>query len=200
MISIASLSNVIYTIGHSKHRIERFLALLGQHGITAVADVRSTPYSRFNPQFNRKALQQALADAGIEYVFLGKELGARAADPACYENGSVSYAKLAATALFQQGLERLQTGMSAHRIAVMCAEKEPLDCHRTILVTRELGRRGIQAAHILENGELESNASALARLRQRLKLTSANLFATDCFADDEAFDLQARKIAYTRKD
>src|ERR1700730_12916411 len=116
-------ASMIYTIGHSKHPIERFVALLQQHGIDALADVRSTPYSRFNPQFNREKLQASLAAAGIRYVFLGEELGARSKDASCYdEEGRVSYAKLAQTAPFRAGIERLLTGMQPagvpeHRIA-----------------------------------------------------------------------------------
>src|SRR5688500_15964772 len=87
----------VFTVGHSTHPIEHFLALLQQHGIEVLADVRSTPFSRFNPQFNRERLAQSLATAGIRYEFLGEELGARSNDPACYENGRVSYARLAAT-------------------------------------------------------------------------------------------------------
>ena len=187
---------MIYTIGHSKHPLQRFVALLRQHGITALADVRSTPFSRFNPQFNRKALQQALADAGIEYVFLGEELGARTRDPACYEEGRVSYAKLAATPLFQRGLDRLEAGMAKHKVAIMCAEKEPLDCHRTILIARELQRRGIRVMHILDSGELESHETTLDRLRTRLKIPTGDLFASAQPPNEQAYELQARKIAY----
>jgi uncharacterized protein (DUF488 family) len=98
---------MIYTIGHSNQPIERFIALLQQHAVDAVADVRSTPYSRFNPQFRKEKLRAALAAAGIRYVFLGEELGARSKDPACYDDGRVSYARLAATDLFRHGLDRL---------------------------------------------------------------------------------------------
>ena len=115
------------TVGHSNHPIERFLGLLQSHGIAAVADVRSTPYSRFNPQFRREKLQTALAAAGIQYVFLGEELGARSQDPACYDaDGRVSYARLAQTDLFRKGIARLKAGMADHRISLMCAEREPL--------------------------------------------------------------------------
>ena len=81
--------NLIYTIGHSTHTSEAFLELLRKHNVTAVADVRSAPFSRFNPQFNKDALQGTLGEHGIKYVFLGRELGARSDDPACYENGRV---------------------------------------------------------------------------------------------------------------
>src|ERR1700742_2928764 len=125
-------TSMIFTVGHSNPPIERFIGLLQPHGITALADVRSTPYSRFNPQFNKEKLQSALAAAGIRYVFLGEELGARTKDPSCYdEDGKVSYTKLARTDLFRKGIERLLTGMQQHRIAIMCAERDPLECHRT---------------------------------------------------------------------
>src|ERR1700761_2666928 len=106
-----TVHSMIYTIGHSNHSIEQFVALLKRHEITALADVRSTPYSRFNPQFRRESLQTSLAGVGIQYVFLGEELGARSRDPEVYDlDGRVSYLKLAATALFKKGIERLKNG------------------------------------------------------------------------------------------
>ncbi|HEY6923873.1 MAG TPA: DUF488 domain-containing protein, partial [Steroidobacteraceae bacterium] len=170
---------MMYTIGHSNHPIDGFIGLLQQHGIDALADVRSTPYSRFNPQFSKERLQAALTDAGIKYVFLGEELGARSKDPVCYdESGRVSYRRLASTELFRRGLDRLLTGMQNHRIAIMCAEREPLDCHRTILVARELEQAGVPIAHILKDGTLEPHRHAMERLASRLKLTRTDLFRT----------------------
>ena len=130
--------HTVFTVGHSTHALDDFLALLLRHGITAIADVRSSPYSRMNPQFNRETLHAALKGAGIAYVFLGAELGARSRDPDCYEDGKVQYDRLARTAAFQRGLARVQQGAAQYRLALMCAEKEPLDCHRTILVARHL--------------------------------------------------------------
>ncbi len=104
---MSAQQNPIYTIGHSTHTIEAFLELLRKHGVTAVADVRSAPFSRFNPQFNKDTLQGTLAAHGIKYVFLGRELGARSDDPACYENGRVQYARLARAASFHSGLDRV---------------------------------------------------------------------------------------------
>jgi uncharacterized protein (DUF488 family) len=191
---------MIYTIGHSKHPIDRFVALLQQHGIDAVADVRSTPYSRFNPQFNKEKLQAALAAARIRYVFLGEELGARTKDPACYDDsGRVSYAKLASTELFRSGLDRLLTGMRDHRIAIMCAEREPLECHRTILVARELEKAGVPVTHILHDGSLESNLQALQRLAADLKLAGTDLFRTPDELIEQAYEKQGGRIAYVRK-
>src|SRR5450432_3803767 len=144
------MRQTVYTIGHSNHPPEHFISLLALHGITSVCDVRSKPYSRFNPQFNHDALRKILPEAGVEYLFLGKELGARSGDPSCYENGRVRYGLLARTELFQQGLARVQDVISkAFRVALLCAEKEPIECHRTILVARHLTALGIDAQHIL---------------------------------------------------
>ena len=132
------MCEVVFTIGHSTHPPERFLALLRQHGITALCDVRSRPYSRLNGQFNRENLQESLRESGITYVFLGKELGARSEDASCYVRGKVQYDHLARTELFKKGLDRVRQGMKDYRIALMCAEKDPLVCHRAILVARHL--------------------------------------------------------------
>ncbi|MGH8284375.1 MAG: DUF488 family protein [Steroidobacteraceae bacterium] len=195
------VSAAVFTIGHSNHPIERFVSLLQQHGIEVVADVRSKPASRFNPQFNRKALEAALAANGIRYEFLGIELGARTGDPTCYENGRVSYRRLAATEPFRRGLERVRSLAHESRVAIMCAEYEPLDCHRTILVGRELSKADVAIAHILRDGAIESGDEADARLVERLKLRPDDLFAS---ADanrkreliDRAYEIQGARIAY----
>src|SRR5690348_7620224 len=142
---------IVYTIGHSTQPLERFIELLRQHGVTALADVRSRPYSRMNSQFNREDLKDALREHGIAYVFLGKELGARCEDRSCYQNGKVQYSRLAQTKLFEEGLDRVREGANKYCIAMMCAEKEPLECHRTILVSRYLDAMGLQVRHILND-------------------------------------------------
>jgi uncharacterized protein (DUF488 family) len=163
------MEQTVYTIGHSTHQQEHFLALLLRHEITAVCDVRSKPYSRLNPQFNRELLKQTLKSNRIAYVFLGKELGAQSEDTSCYVGGKVQYDRLAQTELFQQGIQRLKGGMLGHRLAIMCAEKEPLECHRTILVARYLAGLGIEIQHIHATGELESHTDALDRLRRLMR-------------------------------
>lgn len=122
-------STVLYSIGHSNHSIERFLELLGQHGIEAIADVRSSPYSRHSPQFNREVLEIALKEREIAYVFLGMELGARRHEQDCYTDGRVDYERIPATEAFQHGISRLIDGASRMRVAMLCAEKDPLTCH-----------------------------------------------------------------------
>jgi uncharacterized protein (DUF488 family) len=155
---------MIYTLGHSNHPAERLIELLRQHDIGAVADVRSMPFSRFNPQFNRERLAAALRGAAIHYVFLGEELGARTRDPSLLEDGRVSYAKLARSEPFRRGLERVMSGMREHRIALMCAERDPLQCHRTLLISPELERAGVPVTHILPDGSLETHAQVMSRV------------------------------------
>lgn len=195
----ASDRPAIYTIGHSRHSPERFVELLHAHGVTAVADVRSSPYSRFSPTFNRETLAKLLESAGIAYVFLGDELGARSKDPECYVDGKVQYRRLARTELFQQGLKRVETGARRYRLALMCAEAEPLDCHRTILVARELVALGWPVRHILSDGQLESHETTIERLFDMLGLGSpAQLSLLPGAADetDRAYAERERRIAY----
>ena len=187
---------IIFTVGHSTHEFEDFVSILEMHGVDAVADVRSVPYSRWQPQFNREDLMEALKARGIAYVFLGKELGARSDDPQCYENGRVQYRSLAETSLFQSGIKRVRDGSRHRRIALMCAEKDPLDCHRTILVARELVASGVEIAHILENGSLEPHHETLKRLSEQLRLPAQDLFLTADELEDRAYAAQEQRIAY----
>ena len=189
-------SSTVYTIGHSKHSLPEFIALLKKHGVTALADVRSTPYSRFNPQFNKDALERDLKPYGIKYVFLGRELGARSDDPACYSGGRVQYGRLAQTALFKSGIERVERGAAEHCIALMCAEKEPLDCHRTLLVSRALDADGVAVSHILADGRLESHGDAMLRLLDIAGLPRNDLFRSHGELIAEALARQEDRVAY----
>ncbi len=188
----------VYTIGHSTHSAETLIDLLTKHDITAIADVRSKPYSRFNPQFNRENLIPALKNSGIAYVFLGNELGARPEDYRCYAEDKIQYDLLAQTDLFQQGLRRVARGAARQRIALMCAEKDPLTCHRTILVCRHLVDRGIEALHILEDGCLESHDNALNRLLRELGIVEPQLFRSRDELIIEAYSRRGEQIAYSR--
>lgn len=190
---------VVFTIGHSTHAIERFVDLLRQHGVTVVADVRSVPYSRFQPQFNRETLTGALKGHGIAYVFLGKELGARSEDKTCYENGRVQYRRLAKTEAFRTGLERVRTGSENHRVALMCAEREPLECHRTLLVGRELVATEIPVVHIHDDGHLEPHADAMKRLLTLVGLPAQDLFRSESELIEEACADQEKRVAYVNE-
>ena len=190
------MTRVVYTIGHSNGTAAHLLALLNQHGITAVADVRSQPYSRYNPQFNRETLLGELKAAGIGYVFLGQELGARSSDPACYRDGRAQYALIAQTPAFQRGIDRLLTGMETLRVAVLCAEKEPLSCHRSILIARCLHERGVSVRHILEDGTAEDHDASLLRLLAMHGMQENNLFQTRDELVALAYERQAEQIEY----
>lgn len=193
---MSETSNSIFTVGHSTHPFELFLSLIRKHGVTAVADVRSRPFSRFSPQFNRDALDPQLRENGIRYVFLGRELGARSDDPACYEKGRVRYDRLAQTEVFRQGLDRVMAGAREHRIALMCAEKEPLECHRTLLVARALHDRGVDVSHILAGGSLEAHAGAMRRLHGVTGVPLTDLFRTPAELLAEALARQEERVAY----
>ena len=167
----------VYTIGHSNHPRERFIALLRGAEITALADVRSTPFSRRHPQFGKPALAETLPREGIAYVFLGEELGGMRREPALLRDGAPDYDRIAATQSFRQGLDRVIDGASRHRIALMCAEREPLDCHRFLLVSRHLALRGTRINHILGDGSIEEHDDTLRRLLAKTHLDAGELFA-----------------------
>ncbi|MFD0486112.1 uncharacterized protein DUF488 [Saccharopolyspora erythraea NRRL 2338] len=183
-------------IGHSTHGFPSFVRLLRQHEVTAVADVRSVPVSRFTPQFNRGSVERGLRQAGIRYAFLGKELGARTDDTTCYVNGRVQYGRLAEKPEFVSGIERLMKGAQTERIAVMCTEGEPLDCHRTVLIARVLTERGVTIEHIHGDGRIESHTSAMERLMEMFGLAEADLFRTPVERLEEALSRQEHRIAY----
>lgn len=188
--------NSLFTIGHSTHSAEVFLALLRRHDVEAVADVRSSPFSRFNPQFNQDPLEQFLKANGIRYVFLGKELGARSDDRSCYDHGRVQYSRLAQTALFQSGIGRVLQGAAKYRVALMCAEKEPLECHRTLLVAKALAARGQKVLHIHADGRLETHEAALERLLTLTGVPNEDLFFTKQELLAKALARQEAQVAY----
>lgn len=161
----------IFTIGHSNHPAEAFAALLALHRITALADVRSVPYSRVNPQYNREMLAATLESCGIVYVHLGRDLGGRSNDANCYDDeGRIRYDRVARTARFADGIERVLKGAARHRIALMCAERQPERCHRTLLVAQALDDRGVDVRHIDADGGADSHASVMDGLLRKFSL------------------------------
>jgi uncharacterized protein (DUF488 family) len=189
---------VLFTIGHSNHDWSTFLRLLQQHEVTAVADVRSQPTSRM-PHFRRNILEQRLRESGIEYVFLGRELGARRDEPECYADDCAVYERIAGLPLFRRGVERILDGSMRHRIALMCAEREPLDCHRTILICRRLCDAPLPIQHILADGTLEPHADTEQRLLRRSRSRSL-LDPERSHADllTRAYEQRGSEIAYRR--
>lgn len=190
------MNQMLFTIGHSNHPIETFIELLHRHGVTAVGDVRSHPYSRYVPQYSREPLKAALTRAGIAYVFLGKELGARSENPACYKQGKVQYDCLAKQPQFAEGIRRVIEGMRRHSIALMCAEKDPLECHRTLLVARHLHDAGLEITHIHADGSLENHETLESRLLSVCKLPEGDMFQQRGEFVSEAYAIQSERVAY----
>jgi len=190
------MREAVFTIGHSTQPQDRLIALLQEHRIQALGDVRSAPYSRVNPQFNREELTLVLRAHGIRYVFLGKELGARSEDPTCYENGKIRYDCLARTGLFRYGLQRIQEGMKKYKLAIMCAERDPIECHRGILIARHLVELGLGVQHILGNGSLEGHSDAMARLTGMLNLSQPHMFYSPEELLADAYRRQEERIAF----
>jgi DNA-binding LacI/PurR family transcriptional regulator len=190
----------LFTIGHSNHEMPEFVALLARHGVDVIADVRSQPYSRFHGQFNREPLAASLKEAGIRYVFLGRELGARREERESYDGGQASYDLIGRLPAFRAGLERLRRGVASHRIALLCAEKDPISCHRTILVCRHLRSDPIGIRHILEDGSLETHGQAELRLLAKVGLPPDDLFCSREELLAQAYDLQGKRIAFVESE
>jgi len=185
----------LFTIGHSNHEAGRFVELLRQHRIEAVADVRSSPYSRHVPHFSSDALKRFLSEAGVSYVFLGKELGARPAGPGLVVDGRMSYERMAARPEFLLGIERVLQGAAKYRLALLCAEKDPTECHRMILVCRQLKGRVSGITHILADGAVESNLEAERRLYAALGL-ARDLFRQEDEVIEQAYERREAEIAF----
>lgn len=154
----------LFTIGHSNVALDDFLSLLRQHGIQAVADVRTVPRSRYVPHFNAGQLRDALARCGMGYLPAGRELGGRPEGPGFYDaQGHVLYGRLAASPGFQQGIDRVLASAQTQRIALLCSEEDPARCHRHLLIGRVLGNRGVAVAHIRRGGRIETESDLAVR-------------------------------------
>jgi uncharacterized protein (DUF488 family) len=196
----------LWSVGHSNHELPQFVDLLPGAGVEAVADVRSAPYSRRLPQFNRPGLEAALGDAGIAYVFLGDLLGGRPADSALYDaDGRTDYERVRQTDFFRAGLERLLRGAERYAVAMMCSEDDPLDCHRGLMITPALGERGVAPLHLRKDGSVETTPEMERRLLRETRLAERlepDLFAPPPTPDDVrrvlavAYRAMARKKAY----
>jgi uncharacterized protein (DUF488 family) len=170
--------STVYTIGHSSHSFETFAGLLSGHGIEVVVDTRSAPYSKFAPQFDRAALQRDLTQSGIKYLFLGAELGGRPRGDDYYDaSGRVLYGKRTSDSAFQNGIERLERGMTQFRVALMCGEEDPAHCHRRLLVGRVLLERGHNLLHIRADGHIDDESEIIRQSRKSLVTEQPALFA-----------------------
>jgi len=193
---MSSDTNEVLTIGHSVLSLEHFVALLRTVRVTAIADVRTAPYSRRNPQFTREALSEELRSNGFSYVFLGKELGGRPSDQTFYCNGVADYEKMATTNEFYEGLDRIVDGTKKYRVALMCSERDPLDCHRCLLVGRALAQRGTRVGHILHGGKVVSHTEIEEALLKLSGRSTDDLFAPRSERLAKAYRERAQKVAF----
>src|SRR5258708_982372 len=189
----------LFSIGHSNIAAERFIALLREASADAIADVRSTPFSRRFPWFSAKTLAAALTQHGMTYLAYGDALGGRPRDATLYRDGAADYEAMAQRPEFQIGLDRLLADAARARVCLMCAEREPLDCHRCLLVARALAARGLAIGHILHDGTIEPHQATEQRLLA-LAGEGDDLFAT---GQNErlaaAYRRRARGVAYRAK-
>lgn len=190
----------LFSIGYASKPIEVFLAQLKQHGINAIADVRSVPYSKVFHDYHREALMTTLKNAGVHYVYLGEELGPRSKDDAHYnEQHQVQFDRLMQSSLYLDGVARVQSGLDKGLcIALMCAEKNPADCHRSLLIAYDLQRRlAINLQHIKHDGTLETQQAMEARL-VAMHDKEADLFSDANEQTELAYQSQLRLKAYKR--
>jgi uncharacterized protein (DUF488 family) len=169
----------LLTVGHSTHPIEDFLELLKGAGVNAIVDVRSVPFSRRFPWFSRDRLAERLRTEGIDYLWL-EALGGRPKNPSLYREGVADYEAMAALPDFREALDRVKRAARKSRLCLMCAEREPLDCHRCLLIGRALAGRSMRIGHILADGAIEPHH----RTEERLLALSGK--SADLFADRKA--------------
>ncbi len=194
----------LFTIGHSTHTLKSFIELLNKHSVREIGDVRSQPYSKYSRMFNRENIEQELNKNDIVYSFMGHELGGRISHPDCYDNkGKLQYRQVARLSGFQSALNRIRNKLETHNMALMCSEKDPLQCHRMILVCRELsyktGFSEEKIKHIFADGSVRTNQEMEKALMDKFRLYP-DMFRTEKECVEEAYDRQAQKIAYTYKE
>ena len=193
----------LFSIGHSNIPEKQFLAMLRDAGVNVVADVRTTPYSRFFPWFSQKRFAASLAAAGIGYAAMGDALGGRPRDDGLYRDGVADYEAMAAQPAYDAGLRRLLETVARWRVCIVCTEREPLDCHRCLLVARSLAERGLTIGHILHDGSIEPHAVT----EQRLLTLGGHGDERDCdlFASGQrerlaaAYRRRSHAVAFRRK-
>lgn len=176
----------LLTIGHSNHTAERFAELLSSAEVEVVVDVRSWPRSRYADWADHTRLPDLLHKQRCRYVYLGNELGGRPEESDCYDAaGHVLYGRVARRPLFREGLERLRAGMSTYRVAAMCSEEDPTDCHRRLLVAKVLMESGFAVSHIRGDGRIESERGVVPH-------------ANNLFDDEDLWWRSTRSVSHRR--
>jgi uncharacterized protein (DUF488 family) len=159
------MAGSLLTVGYGNRTLQQVIALLRQEAVQYLVDVRSSPRSKFNPEFSASPLDNALRDAGIRYVFMGDTLGGRPSDVTCYENGHVIYDLVQKRDFFQKGIERLLNALNQQlNVCLLCSETRPTDCHRSKLIGVALSAIGVDVIHLGQNGERVTQAEVIASL------------------------------------
>lgn len=197
----------IYTVGHSTYNIDYFIKLLRINSINCIIDVRSTPYSKYGPQYNRESLKKSLNEKGIYYIYMGKEFGARRNNRDLYsKEGYLDFEKTSLDKDFKTGMSRIEDGINkGYRIAFMCTEKDPFDCHRCILVGRQFKEVGHNVKNILPNGNCITQEEIEKRLLDkyfpdRNQVTLFSLVDSENMSENtllrDAYKLRNSEIGY----
>ena len=193
--------HMVFTVGHSTQPVDHLLEVLARHSIQAVVDVRSSPYSGRLPWFNREALIESLSQSGIKYIFMGRELGGRGDGPGVFgTDGRVRYDKIAATDSFNLAIQRVIDGSNRMRIVLLCSEKDPINCHRALMVSRSLDDVGVLVQHILVDGSLETHKEFEIRLLDRSSGRQLDLLTSEEDLLDQAYELQAARVAFKQSE
>lgn len=195
---------VIYTVGHSTHTLEFFIDLLKTFSINCLVDVRSIAASAYNPQFNKESLSHFTKAIGITYLHFAKEFGARHTDPDLLDNdGKVDFELVRKSRSFRQGVERLWQGLEkGYVIALMCAESDPLDCHRFSMISMALEKNGFEVKHILKDKTIKTNAQLENQLLKKYekRIPQPDMFRPNVTLEDQlrvAYRLRNKEIAYS---
>lgn len=193
----------IYTIGHSVNTFEKFLKLLRKHKVNCIIDVRSTPFSKYAPQYNKENIKALLNKHGIYYIFMGEEFGARRKESELYnEDGLVDFEKVGKSALFENGVQRVNDGIEkGYNISFMCTEKDPISCHRCILVGREFHKIGYNVCNIMPNGDIQTQDNIEQRLldmyyRDRNQISLFSNASSEEELINKAYKLQNKEVGY----
>jgi uncharacterized protein (DUF488 family) len=201
--------NKLFTIGHSNHSLEHFLCLLSRHEINTIIDIRSVPYSRYVPHFNKERIKEHLKSNHIHYLYMAEEFGMIQREELFHLEGYVDFEKVRESEHFKTGVERVKRGIEkGYKIALMCSEKDPLECHRSIMIAPVFKKQGYEVLHILEDNRLESQEKFEKRLIDLYfpENNQQNFFNTlegeknkeELLTD--AMSLRNRDIGYRKKD
>lgn len=190
------MNREVFSIGHSNHLIEVFVALLQGNEISAIADIRSVPTSKYAEHFNSAELASELHKNKIEYVYLGAELGGRPSAVDLFTDGIADYEKMAKASKFRKGIDRVIKGADRYRIALMCSERDPMDCHRFLLVARVLAEHGLIVKHILPGGGVLSQADMEEHLLSWAGAGENDFFLSRAERLNLAYRKRSTRVAY----